>query len=63
MAGSPARGKLLPDDAVLAISYAGGADPLVNPSAKDSDRAIEQGGIERAESRDEACCAMGAKWS
>jgi regulator of sigma E protease len=35
MAPSPARGKLLPDDVVLSISYAGGADPLVNPSAKD----------------------------
>jgi regulator of sigma E protease len=32
---SPARGKLLPGDVILQISYAHGADPLVNPTASD----------------------------
>jgi regulator of sigma E protease len=32
---SPARGKLLPNDVVLQISYAKGADPLANPTASD----------------------------
>lgn len=32
---SPARGKLLPNDIILQISYAHGADPLANPTATD----------------------------
>ena len=41
---SPAIGKLLPGDVVLSISYAKGADPLANPTAKDMIERLSKAG-------------------